>query len=65
MLTLVEDLQLQTLCIASTLQVDVPAFWAVVKSLLNEAMPHPRNPTIREKALLRALHPHVEATARK
>jgi DNA-binding NarL/FixJ family response regulator len=65
MLAPVDDPQLQTLLHRLYTASDVPAFWAAVKSLLNEAMPHPRSPTIRERALLRALHPHVEARARQ
>lgn len=45
--------------------VDVPGFFAAIRSILNEVMPHHREVTLRERALLHALHPHVEATARK
>lgn len=65
MLAPVEDPHFQTLLHRVYAAVDVPAFWAAVKSLLNEALPHHRSLTNQEKALLRALHPHVEATVRQ
>lgn len=44
---------------------DIPGFFAAVRAILDETLPQQRAPSVREKALLRALSPHVEATARK
>lgn len=44
---------------------DIPGFFAAVRAILDEALPQQRPPSVRERALLRALSPHVEATARK
>jgi DNA-binding NarL/FixJ family response regulator len=44
---------------------DIPGFFTAVRAILDETLPQQRAPSVREKALLRALSPHVEATARK
>lgn len=64
MLAPVDDPQLETLLHRLYGAPDVPAFWAAVKRLLDQAMPRQRL-SLREKALLRALHPHVEVTVRQ
>jgi DNA-binding NarL/FixJ family response regulator len=44
---------------------DIPGFFAAVRAIIDETLPQKRAPSTREKAILRALSPHVEATARK
>lgn len=44
---------------------DILGFFAAVRAILEEALPRQRAPSSKEQALLRALSPHVEATARK
>jgi DNA-binding NarL/FixJ family response regulator len=44
---------------------DITGFFAAVRAILDETLPQQRAPSVRERALLRALSPHVEATARK
>jgi DNA-binding NarL/FixJ family response regulator len=44
---------------------DIPGFFVAVRAILDETLPQQRAPSVREKALLHALSPHVEATARK
>lgn len=65
MLAPVNDPKLATLLHRLHSAVDIPAFFEAVKAILHEAMPGQRNLTAQDKALLRALSPHVEATARK
>lgn len=65
MLAPVNDPKLATLVRRLHSALDIPAFFQAVKAILHEAMPGRRNLTARDKALLRALSPHVEATARK
>lgn len=44
---------------------DIPDFFAAVRVILDETLPQQRASSRREKALLRALSCHIEATARK
>lgn len=60
-----DDTKLTTLLSRLYSAADIPGFFAAVRTILDEALPQQRAPSIREKALLRALSPHIEATARK
>jgi DNA-binding NarL/FixJ family response regulator len=60
-----DDSKLTTLLGRLYSAADIPGFFAAVKAILDETLPQQRAPSVREKALLRALSPHVEATARK
>jgi DNA-binding NarL/FixJ family response regulator len=60
-----EDPKLTTLLGRLYSAADIPGFFEAVRAILDETLPQQRAPSVREKALLRALSSHVEATARK
>lgn len=65
MATSADDHRLSTLLSRLYSAADIPGFFVAIRAILEEALPQQRAPSIREKALLRALSPHIEATARK